>query len=45
MAAAARRGVPTPGFAAALAFSDALRASRLPTAPTQGQRDFSEAGG
>ena len=29
-----------PGFAAALAYYDALRAERLPAALTQGQRDF-----
>ncbi|MFD7445479.1 NADP-dependent phosphogluconate dehydrogenase [Streptomyces sp. NPDC059909] len=40
VAAAARQGVPTPGFSAALAYYDALRASRLPAALTQGQRDF-----
>ncbi|MFC5144506.1 NADP-dependent phosphogluconate dehydrogenase [Streptomyces aureoversilis] len=34
------RGVPTPGFSAALAYYDALRAERLPAALTQGQRDF-----
>lgn len=38
--AATRQGVPTPGFAAALAYYDALRAERLPAALTQGQRDF-----
>ncbi|MET9514617.1 NADP-dependent phosphogluconate dehydrogenase [Streptomyces sp. NPDC002994] len=38
--AAALRGVPTPGFSAALAYYDALRAERLPAALTQGQRDF-----
>jgi 6-phosphogluconate dehydrogenase len=32
--------VPTPGFSAALAYYDALRATRLPAALTQGQRDF-----
>jgi 6-phosphogluconate dehydrogenase len=37
---AARQGVPTPGFAATLAFYDALRAERLPAALTQGQRDY-----
>ncbi|MFC5799883.1 NADP-dependent phosphogluconate dehydrogenase [Streptomyces formicae] len=36
----ARQGVPAPGFAAALAYYDALRARRLPAALTQGQRDF-----
>ncbi|MGW1884645.1 NADP-dependent phosphogluconate dehydrogenase [Streptomyces sp. NPDC001970] len=40
VAAAARQGVPTPGFSAALAYYDALRARRLPAALTQGQRDF-----
>ncbi|MEU8694045.1 NADP-dependent phosphogluconate dehydrogenase [Streptomyces sp. NPDC048665] len=38
--AAVREGVPTPGFSAALAYYDALRAERLPAALTQGQRDF-----
>ncbi|MBZ4320496.1 NADP-dependent phosphogluconate dehydrogenase [Streptomyces huiliensis] len=40
VATAVRRGVPTPGFSAALAYYDALRAERLPAALTQGQRDF-----
>lgn len=40
LVAAVRQGVPTPGFAAALAYYDALRAERLPAALTQGQRDF-----
>lgn len=40
VAAAARQGVQTPGFSAALAYYDALRAERLPAALTQGQRDF-----
>ncbi|MFI1829421.1 NADP-dependent phosphogluconate dehydrogenase [Streptomyces sp. NPDC020412] len=40
VATAARQGVPTPGFAAALAYYDALRAPRLPAALTQGQRDY-----
>ncbi|UUN30487.1 NADP-dependent phosphogluconate dehydrogenase [Streptomyces sp. FIT100] len=40
VAEAARHGVPAPGFAAALAYYDALRAHRLPAALTQGQRDF-----
>lgn len=40
VAAAALRGVPTPGFSASLAYYDALRAERLPAALTQGQRDF-----
>ncbi|MEU1073669.1 MULTISPECIES: NADP-dependent phosphogluconate dehydrogenase [unclassified Streptomyces] len=38
--AATRQGVPVPGFSAALAYYDALRAERLPAALTQGQRDF-----
>ncbi|RRO16734.1 NADP-dependent phosphogluconate dehydrogenase [Saccharopolyspora rhizosphaerae] len=37
---ATEQGVPTPGFAAALAYYDALRAERLPAALTQGQRDY-----
>ncbi|WP_046469086.1 NADP-dependent phosphogluconate dehydrogenase [Allosalinactinospora lopnorensis] len=40
VATATRRGVPTPGFAAALSYYDALRAGRLPAALTQAQRDF-----
>ncbi|MGX2993150.1 NADP-dependent phosphogluconate dehydrogenase [Streptomyces sp. JNUCC 64] len=40
LATAVRQGVPTPGFSAALAYYDALRAERLPAALTQGQRDF-----
>ncbi|WP_326613630.1 NADP-dependent phosphogluconate dehydrogenase [Streptomyces scopuliridis] len=40
VAAAVHQGVPTPGFGAALAYYDALRAERLPAALTQGQRDF-----
>ncbi|MFJ4713699.1 NADP-dependent phosphogluconate dehydrogenase [Streptomyces sp. NPDC088785] len=40
LVAATVQGVPTPGFAAALAYYDALRAERLPAALTQGQRDF-----
>ncbi|MEU9762251.1 NADP-dependent phosphogluconate dehydrogenase [Streptomyces sp. NPDC001834] len=40
VAEAARQGVPAPGFAAALAYYDGLRADRLPAALTQGQRDF-----
>jgi len=40
LVAATVAGVPTPGFAAALAYYDALRADRLPAALTQGQRDF-----
>ncbi|MFG2430735.1 NADP-dependent phosphogluconate dehydrogenase [Streptomyces sp. NPDC048590] len=34
------QGVPTPAFAATLAYYDALRAERLPAALTQGQRDY-----
>jgi 6-phosphogluconate dehydrogenase len=37
---AVRQGVPVPGFSAALAYYDALRARRLPAALIQGQRDF-----
>ncbi|MHA6798647.1 NADP-dependent phosphogluconate dehydrogenase [Bounagaea algeriensis] len=33
-------GIPTPGFSAALAYYDALRADPLPAALTQAQRDF-----
>lgn len=33
-------GIPVPGFSAALAYYDALRAQRLPAALVQGQRDF-----
>ncbi|MFE6130909.1 NADP-dependent phosphogluconate dehydrogenase [Streptomyces sp. NPDC056437] len=40
VATAAHQGVPTPGFSAALAYYDALRADRLPAALTQAQRDF-----
>ncbi|MEU6126727.1 NADP-dependent phosphogluconate dehydrogenase [Streptomyces sp. NPDC047123] len=40
LVAATTQGVPTPGFAAALAYYDALRSERLPAALTQGQRDF-----
>lgn len=40
VAAAARDGVPTPGFSAALAYYDTVRADRLPAALTQGQRDY-----
>ncbi|MEV7085221.1 NADP-dependent phosphogluconate dehydrogenase [Streptomyces sp. NPDC093085] len=40
VASGVHQGVPTPGFAAALAYYDALRAERLPAALTQGQRDF-----
>ncbi|MEU5645200.1 NADP-dependent phosphogluconate dehydrogenase [Streptomyces milbemycinicus] len=37
---AAQQGIPTPGFSAALAYYDALRADRLPAALIQGLRDF-----
>ncbi|WP_255945901.1 NADP-dependent phosphogluconate dehydrogenase [Streptomyces odontomachi] len=40
LVAAVQQGVPTPGFSAALAYYDALRADRLPAALTQGQRDY-----
>ncbi|MDX6355833.1 MAG: 6-phosphogluconate dehydrogenase [Streptomyces sp.] len=40
VSAAVQHGVPVPGFSAALAYYDALRAERLPAALTQGQRDF-----
>ncbi|RKN10985.1 NADP-dependent phosphogluconate dehydrogenase [Streptomyces radicis] len=40
VATAVTEGVPTPGFAAALAYYDSLRAPRLPAALTQGQRDY-----
>jgi 6-phosphogluconate dehydrogenase len=37
---AVRLGIPVPGFSAALAYYDALRAERLPAALVQGLRDF-----
>ncbi|WP_052862847.1 NADP-dependent phosphogluconate dehydrogenase [Streptomyces niger] len=40
IATAAKQGVPTPAFAATLAYYDSLRAERLPAALTQGQRDY-----
>lgn len=40
VAGAAMAGIPVPGFAAALAYYDGLRAERLPAALTQGLRDF-----
>jgi 6-phosphogluconate dehydrogenase len=40
VAGAAQSGLPTPGFAAALAYYDGLRSPRLPAALIQGQRDF-----
>jgi 6-phosphogluconate dehydrogenase len=39
-ATAVRLGVPVPGFSAALAYYDALRARRLPAALVQGLRDY-----
>jgi 6-phosphogluconate dehydrogenase len=40
VATAARNGIPVPGFSAALAYYDSLRAERLPASLTQAQRDF-----
>jgi 6-phosphogluconate dehydrogenase len=40
IATAARLGIPVPGFSAALAYYDALRAERLPAALIQGLRDY-----
>jgi len=40
VAAAVRLGIPVPGFSAALAYYDALRAERLPAALIQGLRDY-----
>ncbi|MFJ6902731.1 NADP-dependent phosphogluconate dehydrogenase [Streptomyces griseoluteus] len=40
IATAVNQGVPTPAFAATLAYYDSLRAPRLPAALTQGQRDY-----
>jgi 6-phosphogluconate dehydrogenase len=40
IATAARLGIPAPGFSAALAYYDALRAERLPAALIQGLRDY-----
>jgi 6-phosphogluconate dehydrogenase len=40
VATAVRMGIPAPGFSAALAYYDALRAQRLPAALVQGLRDF-----
>ncbi|MFJ1777149.1 NADP-dependent phosphogluconate dehydrogenase [Streptomyces anulatus] len=40
IATAVTGGVPTPAFAATLAYYDSLRAERLPAALTQGQRDY-----
>jgi 6-phosphogluconate dehydrogenase len=40
IAVAVANGIPVPGFSAALAYYDALRAGRLPAALIQGLRDF-----
>ncbi|RMI43688.1 NADP-dependent phosphogluconate dehydrogenase [Actinomadura harenae] len=40
VAVAVREGIPAPGFAAALAYYDSLRADRLPAALIQSQRDY-----
>jgi 6-phosphogluconate dehydrogenase len=40
VASAVRLGIPVPGFSAALAYYDALRAERLPAALVQGLRDY-----
>jgi 6-phosphogluconate dehydrogenase len=40
IATATRNGIPVPGFSAALAYYDALRANRLPAALIQGLRDY-----
>jgi 6-phosphogluconate dehydrogenase len=40
VATATRTGIPVPGFSAALAYYDALRARRLPAALVQGLRDY-----
>ncbi|MBO0801604.1 MAG: NADP-dependent phosphogluconate dehydrogenase [Nocardiopsaceae bacterium] len=40
VATAIQTGVPAPGFSAALAYYDALRARRLPAALVQGLRDY-----
>jgi 6-phosphogluconate dehydrogenase len=40
VAVAVSNGIPVPGFSAALAYYDALRAGRLPAALVQGLRDF-----
>ncbi|MBN1173262.1 MAG: NADP-dependent phosphogluconate dehydrogenase [Micromonosporaceae bacterium] len=40
VALAAAQGIPAPGFSAALAYYDALRAPRLPAALLQAQRDY-----
>ena len=40
VAGAATRGVPVPGFAAALSYYDTVRSERLPASLVQGLRDF-----
>ena len=40
LATAARLGVPTPAFAAALAYYDGYRSARLPANLLQAQRDY-----
>jgi 6-phosphogluconate dehydrogenase len=40
VATAVRLGIPAPGFSAALAYYDAVRAGRLPAALIQGLRDY-----
>src|SRR5580704_1689411 len=40
VATAVQLGIPVPGFSAALAYYDALRAERLPAALIQGLRDY-----
>ena len=40
VATAVRLGIPAPGFSAALAYYDAVRAERLPAALIQGLRDY-----
>ena len=40
VATAARRGIATPAFAAALAYYDGYRSSRLPANLLQAQRDY-----
>ena len=40
VAHAAMAGIPAPAFSSSLAYSDGIRAERLPAALVQGQRDF-----
>jgi 6-phosphogluconate dehydrogenase len=40
VAMAAKKGIPTPAFATALAFYDAYRSDRLPANLLQAQRDY-----